>query len=429
MPRLERKDQVAIVDAYSGGRYLIPAMQALGYPVVHIQSDTTPPRYFLQDNDSAARNANRHIVHYEQDSAGLAQQLRCESVRLVLAGSEGGVLLADQLAERLDLPFRNDIHTSVARRDKFEMQERLRAAGLANIAQARVHTPEELDAWLDRHESYPVVLKPLASAGTDGVHICSSRAEAHEALERILGQANIFGAPNDAALCQEYLTGTEYVLNGIACQGKHVFTEGWRSDKINNNGFRVYDTQYLFYVGDPGFTELSDYVAAACTALGIVNGPFHAEVMHTDRGPVLIEVGARIAGGADPYVVESCLGHSQVSYLVHSSLHPELFRERRGAHNVEMRRRHAAYVFLIAREPGRVRRLELEEFLKVDGVVHVDYHYEVGDLQEMTRDLVTSAGVVMVTAHDRSQLDAAVRRIREIEAAMYERSVDTVTTA
>lgn len=426
MAVLTRKEHVALVDAYSGGRYLIPAFQGLGYPVIHIQSG--PIDYYRADIELAARRADRNLV-FDGDVDGLSRTLRAASVRLVLAGSEGGVLLADRLAEALVLPFRNDITLSSARRDKFEMHERLREHGLTTIRQARVTATNEMDAWLAEQDTNHVVIKPLRSAGTDGVFVCRSRQEARSAVSDILGSRDMFGQRNDAALCQEFLLGAEYVLNGVACGGRYVFSEGWRSDKTEVDGFPVYDVQYLVRPGDPGFAELADYVGDVCRALGLVNGPFHAEVMLTAGGPVLIEIGARMAGGADPYVIETCLGHSQVGMLVEAALHPERFVRRSRERRPTGRARHAAYVYLIAPTAGRVRQVTLDEFLGVEGVVQADYRYGQGDVQRKTQDLLSAAGVVMVTADDQDRLGGAVRRIREIEAAMYSANIDVVHDA
>ncbi|MEV8504976.1 ATP-grasp domain-containing protein [Actinoplanes sp. NPDC051475] len=420
MPTLTRKEHIVVVDAYSGGKYLLAAYQALGFPVLHVQSG--PIDYYAADNAVAAQRAERHLS-FDGDLDALVDELRATPVRAVLAGSEGGVLLADQLADQLDVPFRNDLSSSLARRDKFVMQEQIRAAGLAAIAQARVSDPAELDAWLADHDAYPVVVKPLRSAATDGVHICRSRDEAQTALAVLRAHPDMFGQPNTSVLVQEFLGGTEYVLNGIACDGRYVFTEGWLSRKVDNAGYPVYDTQYLFYRGDPGFEQMSAYVVEVCRALGIVNGPFHAEVMLTADGAVLIEIAARVAGGADPYVVETCLGHSQIRLLVEASLHPAQFRESYRERPAERPYRRAAYVYLISPAPGRVKGVDLEDFLQIDGVIRADYKYQVGDLQKMTRDLITAAGLVLVSADDPDRLDAAVARIRATETQMYARNV------
>ncbi|MCX2195169.1 hypothetical protein LD112_25290 [Pantoea agglomerans] len=121
---------------------------------------------------------------------------------------------------------------------------------------------------------------------------------------------------------------------------------------------------------------LTAYTAQVCQTLGINNGAFHAEVMMTSGGgPVLIEIGARVAGGADPYIIEECLGHSQISKLAQAVLHPAKFlQECRRQHDFSGHRR-AAYVYMISPSPGRVQVSPEEKFIKIDGVISVNYHY------------------------------------------------------
>lgn len=412
------KDWVVLVDAYSGGRYLIPAFQALGCPVLHVES-ADPPPVFRADNERA-RSLAEASLRFDGDLDRLVAALGPTPVCIVQPGSEGGVLLADQLADRLGVAFRNSLDHSAARRDKFAMQTRLRDAGLAHIASVRVRDRSELAAWLDSHGQYPIVVKPLQSAGSDGVSICHSAEDAETALERVRTVPDMFGNPNAAAICQEFLTGDEHVVNGVACSGSYWFSEGWRSTKADNHGYRVYDTQYLTGPGDEEFDRICPYVIEVCRALGIVNGAFHAEVMLTGRGPVLIEIAARVAGGSDPYVIETCFGHSQVNGLVNAMVHPE--RLIAGTPPGRPRRR-AAYVYLIAEQAGRVKAAEPEAFLSVPGVILVDHHYAAGDLQPMTRDLLSAPGVVMVTAESNAALAESVRRIRVVERALFARTV------
>jgi len=51
------------------------------------------------------------------------------------------------------------------------------------------------------------------------VSLCSSSAEAVAAFLSIHGKVNGLGHINHGALCQEYLTGVEYVLDGVCRDG------------------------------------------------------------------------------------------------------------------------------------------------------------------------------------------------------------------
>lgn len=417
MPILNNKKVIVIIDAWSGGKYLIPAFQALGYFCLHVQS-TFLPAIFIADNQLAIARSDRHIVH-DGNIETLLRQLQPYTIKAILAGSEGAVELADCLNDALELTFSNQFELSAARRNKYLMQEQLAQQGVASINQQLVEHSDDLQQWLAGHARWPVVLKPIQSAGTDGVFICHNLAQALQAFDAILAKKDFFGSPNRGVLCQEFLVGEEFVVNGIACQEEYFFTELWQSKKQQRNGFPVYETQYLHYQNDADFDVLTAYTARVCKALGINNGAFHAEVMMTSGGPVLIEIGARVAGGADPYIIEECLGHSQISKLAQAVLHPATFlQECRRQHDFSGHRR-AAYVYMISPSSGRVQVSPEARFITIDGVISVNYHYAPGDIQQETCDLLSSPGVVIAIRDNPALLKQTIAEIRDAEADFY----------
>lgn len=209
------KEVIVIIDAWSGGKYLIPAFQALGYFCLHVQSPFLPA-VFVADNQLAIARSDRHIVH-DGDIETLLSVLQPYVIKAILAGSEGAVALADRLNDSLALAFSNQFELSAARRNKFLMQEQLAREGVVSINQRLIADCDELKQWLARHGRWPVVLKPVQSAGTDGVFICHDFAQAIKAFDAILAKNDLFGGPNREVLCQEFLAGEEFVINGIAC--------------------------------------------------------------------------------------------------------------------------------------------------------------------------------------------------------------------
>ncbi|WP_423392351.1 ATP-grasp domain-containing protein [Burkholderia sp. LMG 21824] len=421
MSILQRKDIIVIVDGWSGGKYLIPAFQSLGYFCMHVQSQFVPA-VFDADNRLAIARSDRHVVH-DGDFDALLATLTPYSIRAVLPGSESGVLLADQINDALGLSFANEFKYSHARRDKHAMQARIAQAGLASIEQCLVEDRTALRAWLARHDRWPVVVKPVQSAGTDGVAICHTIEQADAAFASIVSRHDLFGRRNASALCQAYLDGEEYVVNGVACDGRCFFTELWHSTKRQYEGVPVYETQYLRYRDDAVFDALTAYAAEVCKALGIRNGPFHAEIMLTARGPVLIEIGARIAGGADPYVIEQCLGHSQVSKVVQAVVRPDEFLREQADPQDHRGHRRAAYIFMISPYTGVVRDTPEASFIAIDGVISVNYHHVRDDIQQRTRDLMSSPGVVIALGADATQLDHTIAAVRAAEAAFYQENL------
>merc|ERR1719492_719548 len=60
--------------------------------------------------------------------------------------------------------------------------------------------------------------------------------------------------------------------------------------------------------------KLVDYTFKMLDALGFKNGPSHNELMFTERGPILIEINARMHGVQGPRVIELSTGTNKADY-------------------------------------------------------------------------------------------------------------------
>src|SRR5262249_22039052 len=144
----------------------------------------------------------------------------------------------------------------------------------------------------------------------------------------------------------------------------------------------------------PEAALLHDYVRKALTALGIRTGAGHSEVILTDRGPVLIDPGARLGGGVLPWVSTKFLGQSHAGLYAESLINPAglaLLEEDYCLHWEQPVR----YVSLINRQPGQVRSLAWVDWLSaLPTAVAVATGWQVGSEVSATHDLITSPGYV-----------------------------------
>ncbi len=125
------------------------------------------------------------------------------------------------------------------------------------------------------------VLKPVQSAGTDDVFLCKTVEESKTAFNRIFGKINGVGLMNNNVLLQEYLSGTEFVVDQVSRDGQHKLIVVWEYDKrsVNNANF-VYFGMKIVNSRDPKVALLKDYADRVLDALGIKNGPSHMEVKY-----------------------------------------------------------------------------------------------------------------------------------------------------
>ena len=317
----------AIVDAYSTGRYLPAALARRGFSAVHVQSTSDPPAFFR--SSFIPRDFCDNIV-YDADLERTLARLMGYDLAFVLPGSEYGVELSDLLSERLGLPSNGSART-LARRNKHHMAGALREAGLRAIEAICARDNRQIIAWAMERGRWPIVLKPLDSAGSDGIFFCSDEAEISRAFSQIAGRRNAMGSWNHAVLAQEFLDGTEYFINTVSYAGHHHVAEIWRYRKriVPGKG-TIYDMEEPVPWDGEVQAELRRYVIDVLDALGIWYGPAHSEIMLTSSGPVLIETGARLAGSILPHAVSRCFETNHVELTVEAYADPEGFRRHCG---------------------------------------------------------------------------------------------------
>ncbi|MEU3744653.1 MULTISPECIES: ATP-grasp domain-containing protein [Streptomyces] len=407
-----------VVDAYTTGNLLPAAFAAHGVRLVHVQAGRTVSTA-LPGPDLARFAEN--IVH---DGVATLARLRALAPGFVIAGQDSGVALADRLSEELGLPT-NGTALSAARWDKYVMGERLRARGLHCARQFRSADPADLIRW--RKESgpdadQPVVVKPVASAGTDRVRVCRTEAEIEAAAATVLAGPDVYGRPPAEVLVQSYLEGTEYIVDTVSRDGAHFFCGVWRYHKRLVAGRPVYDRDTLLAPDEEPVPALLDYVGTVLDALGIRHGSAHAEVIVTPRGPALVEIGARMNGNMNPGLHRLCLGHDQAALTALAYLAPEEFHARWAA-RVYRRLRPAVVCNTATERSGVVTRVDTETIRRIEGLpsVHaVAPKLAPGDRMRPTTDLLSSPLRVFLTHEDSAVLDRDVRTVRALADRVYE---------
>jgi biotin carboxylase len=373
---------VVVVDSYAPSTVLVEEFRKAGAAMVRVQSTPEVPRFYRTAFDLSSYVDN--IVH-EGDFAATVRRVAAHQPVAVVAGGEIGVEFADALAAELGLPG-NGVELSTARRDKHVMIETIKRAGVAGARQRRVESEAEIVAW---HEEIGgrIVVKPLRSAGGDNIFFCDTPAESAAAFAKITGTQNIFSMANVGAVAQEYLRGTEYMVNTVSRDGQHRVCEIWRTARISANGVMdLSETVYLMPRRGPVQDELAAYAFEVLDALGIAHGPAHVEIKTTAAGPMLVEAGARICGANLPHYAQVAHGRSQLDWTVQAYLNPDGYLASYRDDFPEPR--FCAFVGLISPVGGVLRQYR-----------HLDALRELESFHEM-RVFVQPGGTIVPTVDD-----------------------------
>ncbi len=113
-------------------------------------------------------------------------------------------------------------------------------------------------------------------------------------------------------LLEEFIGGTEFVVNGITdTRGRMLVTDVWRYDKRDVGPLKnLYHQTLKVGTDEPMWMPLAVYATQVVHALGLRKAPVHMELKLDARGPCMIEVGARFAGGNQPLLASELHGRS-----------------------------------------------------------------------------------------------------------------------
>ena len=215
----------------------------------------------------------------------------------VVAVDDEGVLVAALAAQRLGLAH-NPPDAAARSRDKAAMRRALEDAGVPQ-PEFRMAGPDAEVAGLAAEVGLPCVVKPVSLSGSRGVIRADDPEAAVGAAKRVRAILADAGEDPDAPLLVErYVPGDEVAVEGLlrggALEPLAVFD---KPDPLEGPYFE--ETIYVTPSRLPPETldAILRMTADAAAALGLVEGPIHAE-LRIDAGRAwVLELAARSIGG------------------------------------------------------------------------------------------------------------------------------------
>jgi biotin carboxylase len=243
------------------------------------------------------------------ESADRASEFSAQwPVDAVIGVDEASVVTAAHIAERLRTRRRNPVDGVQATRDKRLLRQRLTDAGLVQprFVATDVDANDDAVAAALAIVGLPCVVKPVDLAASRGVIRADTHAGAIAAVRRVgdLLRAICTDGSIPPLLFESYVDGAEVAVEGLLRDGVlDVIAVFDKPDPLTGPFFE--ETLYV----TPSRLETASQeavvaaVRAAVGALGLRNGPVHAEVRIAADAVVVIEVAARSIGGLCSQVI------------------------------------------------------------------------------------------------------------------------------
>ncbi|RWJ39477.1 acetyl-CoA carboxylase biotin carboxylase subunit family protein [Mesorhizobium sp.] len=357
---MSKRAIILVEGTRSNGLLYVKAAQCLGlYPI-------TLAAYPARHDYLAAGGCEAIRV----DTNNLNALIR-ECSRLNASYTIAGITSADELVyatvgklcRYFDLPGPNP--TSIERCcDKYVQRQLLEQAGVPIPAYRLGTNATEIESAV-AEIGLPVVLKPTVGHGSIGVRLCRNANELAEHTTYLLGENHMWPAL-PRILVEEFAQGPHFSADIMGTQVVGICAvEGGPPPHFVCRGYThpapLTDEEYKHIV----------YVSLSCMqALNLGWGPSFVELRWTERGPVVIEVNPRLAGGANPRLVQRSYGVDLVTEHVKLAIGEEW----------NLRRTHsqaAGVRFLIADRNGTLDRIRGDlHAAAMPGVVEVDLYVE-----------------------------------------------------
>jgi len=266
---------------YRAAGFLAAARQ-LGVEVV-VASEVPPAL--------ASTMGDRSVVVPLDDPDRAAQVIETLDARApldaVIAVDDPGVVVAARAGEQLGFP--HNPPAAVARtRDKAALRDALAAAEVPQPRYAVIRDAEELP-----DVGWPRVVKPIGRSGSQGVIRADDAAAAVDAARRAIDIAGC-----GPLVVEEYLPGAEVAVEGLLRGGDlDVLAVFDKPDPPAGPYFE--ETLYVTpsRLPDEVLARVERVTVDATRALGLVEGPVHAELRILDGRAWVLEVAARSIGG------------------------------------------------------------------------------------------------------------------------------------
>ncbi len=222
-------------------------------------------------------------------------------VRTLLAVDDDATVIAARACEELDISH-NSPDAAYAAKNKHIMRQRLSQAGVPSPDFGLFDTDDD-PAHIAPSVKYPCVVKPLLLSASQGVIRANNPQEFVEAFNCtrmiVLNSAPEPGADGDRhILVEDYIPGFEVALEGMLAGGRLKLLALFdKPDPLEGPFFE--ETIYVTPSRLPQETQqaIFDCTARACAAIGLREGPVHAELRVNARGPWIVEVAGRSIGG------------------------------------------------------------------------------------------------------------------------------------
>ena len=260
---------------------------------------------------------------------------------------------------------------------------------------------------IDCKISYPCIVKPVDNSASRGVTLVSNKDELFKAIEYARKESG-----NGRIIIEEYMVGPEISVEIIMLNGNaHVIAV---TDKLTTGAPHFVEMGHSeqSMIDVETIKQIEALAAKAMLAVGVMNGPGHVEMIVTQSGPQIVELGARLGGDfITTDLVPLSTGVDMLKAVIDIACGDQP--------DIVPKFNKGSAIRFVSSENGRVIEIEgIEEAKKLNGVIKVECLKCVGDVVPPLNSSLDRVGYVIAQAETTDKAvdicEKAMKKIRYI---------------
>ena len=379
------------------------AANALGVEVVVVAEQ----RHVIE-NRAGDRIIEVHWRQPEIAADAIVEFAQDNPVDAIVPADDQGVIIAAMAAEQLHL--RQNTPAAAARtRNKAAMRHALSAAGIPQ-PEYRVVKPGSNVGRVVGEVGWPCVLKPLSLAGGQGVIRADDLRASLEAAARI--RSILASAPehgDEDLLVERFVPGHEVAVEGLLRNGKlDVLAIFDKPDPLDGPYFE--ETIYVTPSRLPNTVQrlITHTTSNAVRALGLSQGPVHAELRVEGSCVHLLEIAARSIGGLCSRSLRFGLGISLEQLILRHALDLPI-------HDLTPSYAAAGVMMLPTPHAGVLREVRgLENARRVSGIVGAEITIAPGNEVQPLPEIGRYLGFMFARGNRPDEVEQALRSAHQL---------------
>lgn len=270
--------------------------------------------------------------------------------------------------------------------NKALMRDALHEFGVPIPKYFKVSDKEEYMSVIQNFQNAYIV-KPADNSGSRGIYVVFDNTD-NEAAEAAYDYSRKYSR-NGEVVVEEYMRGPEVsvetiVLNGI-CYVIQI------TDKLTTGAPHFVEMGHSqpSMLIDSTKQKIAEVAIAANHALGIMNGPSHTEIIVTEEGPKIVELGARLGGDCiTTHLVPLSTGINMVDTCIKIALGEEP--------DLEVKYQMSSAIRYFQQQAGRIKHISGIEIAKqIPGLAEISIVHGEGEYITDITDSASRMGFVI----------------------------------